>query len=105
MKKFLLSLMLAFAVCTPAFAHSHIGVRIQAPGLSIGYHNGWRGHDHFDLRVYPAYPSYPAYNYPQYPAYQYPHYVYQQVPTYCVDYYGNAYICGYHTILVTVPQY
>lgn len=105
MKKFLLSLMLAFAVCTPAFAHSHVGVYIQAPGLSIGYHNGWRGHDRFDMRVYPTYqnPAYPYQRYPYYPSR--PNYIYQQVPTYCVDYYGNPYVCGYHTILVAVPQY
>lgn len=108
MKKFLMGLLLSLAVCSPAFAHSHIGIRIQAPGLSIGYHNSWRGHDRFDLRVYPVYPSYPMYpyeSYPSYPAYQYPQYIYQQVPTYCINYYGWQYICGYHTILVPAPGY
>lgn len=105
MKNFLMSILLTFAVCTPAFAHNHVGVYIQSPGLSIGYHNGWHRRG-FDVRVYPPYPSYPVYpysQYPSYPAYQYPHYTYEQIPTYCVDYYGNPYVCGYHTVVV--PAY
>lgn len=104
MKKFLIGLLLCLAVCAPAFAHSHIGIRIQAPGISIGYHNGRRGHDRFDLRLYPAYPSYPVYPY-SYPAYQQPRYIYQQVPIYCTDYYGYSYVCGYHTIVIPAPGY
>lgn len=106
MKKFLIGLLLSLAVCTPAFAHSHIGIRIQAPGISIGYHNGWYGHDRFDLHLYPAYPNYlvrPYQNMPSYLFYQHPRYVYRQIPVYCISYYGNPYICGYRTILV--PTY
>lgn len=107
MKKFLMGLLLSLAVCTPAYAHSHIGINIQVPGMSIGYRNGYHGHNHFDLRVYPVYPVYPqpAYSpYPVYPTYQYyQQYVYRQVPVYCVDYYGYRYVCGYRNVLV--PTY
>ena len=42
----------AGALAAPAaFARSHVSVGVSVPGVSVGYHSGWHGHNNYYVGV------------------------------------------------------
>jgi hypothetical protein len=72
----------AGALAAPAaFARSHVSVGVSVPGVSVGYHSGWHGHNNYYVGVGGGYygPRYGGYH-GYYPGYYAPAPVYYGRP-------------------------
>jgi len=83
----------AGALAAPAaFARDHVSVGVALPGVSVGYHNGWHGHNSYYVGVggYGYHPYRHGYYGGYYPGYYAPAPVYYGAP------YASCYARGFY---------
>ena len=91
----------AGALAAPAaFARDHVSVGVALPGVSVGYHNGWHGHNSYYVGVGNGYYGHGYYGprrgyYGGYYGGYYPGY-YAPAPVYYGGGYGSCYARGFY---------